>query len=186
MKKTVFVVILVLSSVICLNAQTTGYISSGINASVLVPTGDLGDAYKVSFGFGAEGTYKINKDIDIVATGVYNILTAKNTLWSNVTVSITEGTAGVRYFFGSSQPRFFGEAALGFYSTSVSYTYTYLGTPITYTALNSDLGINIGAGATVPVSTSMDLIGKLRFHNIFSSGSSTNFITLSAGVNYKL
>ena len=189
MKKAVLVLFLVLSTVVCVNAQSIGTVSAGINAGVLIPTGDLGDFYKTSFGFGAEGTYKLSKELDIVANGIYNILTAKNTTWSDATVSITEGTAGVRYFFGSSQPKFFGEAAFGFYSTSVSYKYTTTISGVTtttnYSASNSDAGINIGAGVTAPVSTSIDFIGKLRYHNIFSSGSATNFITLSAGLNYR-
>jgi len=183
MKKVVLVFLLVLAGSIAANAQ--GYFSAGINAGVLIPTGDLGNAYKTSFGFGAEGTYKINKDLDIVGNVIYNILTAKSAAWSDATVSITEGTAGVRYFFGSSQPKFFGEAALGFYSTAVSYSTTVLGSPIKFSASNSDFGINFGGGILAPLSPSLDFVGKLRYHNIFSSGSSTNFVTLSAGLDYK-
>jgi hypothetical protein len=178
MKKLTFFFALVLLISSSSFAQQ-GLFSLGVNGGVMVPMGDFGDAYKVSPAIGLEAVYQITPEIDIVANAVYNILSSKYT-YTNTTIYYIEGTAAARYNFVKDKGVFFGEAGIGMYDFSTKYT--LLGTE--YSSSSSDFGINLGVGGKYPIDKNLDLIGKIRFHNIFTKGTSTNYISLGAGINY--
>jgi len=130
---------------------------------------------------GAEGFYNVAPNIDIIADVAYTFLTPKSGTFTSSSLYFLESTAGVRYSFTPTKEKIFIEAGLGAYTAGGKFT----SGGIEYTTTSStDFGINGGFGGLIPLSKDFSVTGKVKFHNIFSSGSSTNFFSLTAGFNY--
>jgi hypothetical protein len=46
-------------------------------------------------------------------------------------------------------------------------------------------GVNVGPGATLQLSKSMDIIMKTKYHMIFSDGGSRSFVVAMGGLEFK-
>ena len=179
--KKIYILLTVLLLTSSLGYTQTGVFSLGANLGLYVPMGDDADAFKLSPSIGAEVGYSINPQFDLVANFSHIFLSLKGTSSSSVSYSYTEFTAGGRFnFVTEQQGKIFGEACLGSYTAGLSATSG--GTTASVT--NTEFGINAGFGGIYSINKNFDLIGKLKLHDIFTSNSSTNYLTFTAGVNY--
>jgi hypothetical protein len=144
----------------------------GVTAGVSLPTGDLGNA--VNSGFHVGGL------IDITPANMPTVqwrFEAAYTKFAgdNTGVDIRELSAtgnAVLEKKGTSSPTPFLIGGLGLYSkkadapAAVSHT---------------DFGINFGVGARIELS-GFDTFAEIRFHNVFTDGSSTRWIPITFGI----
>ncbi len=163
-----------------INAQ--GKMAVGVQAGVAIPMGDFGDGYKMGFGGQGNFAYHINPMLD--ATGSIGYLTFSGKE-ADYTFSDVPVMLGVRYAFGKGNfnPYASGELGLHFSSFSVpEVVIPGFGTIGGGSVSSTDFGIAVGVGFLYQLSPKLDLDVNAKFNNIFSEGSSTNFITIMAGV----
>jgi hypothetical protein len=79
------------------------------------------------------------------------------------------------------------EAGLGLYIFA-SKDFNTTGTPSVLVpgVSTTNFGINVGPGAIIPLGTSMDLIMKVKIHDMFLKGGSQTFLTAQMGLDFKL
>jgi hypothetical protein len=183
MKKKLFLLLLVLSIPVFSYSQIN-LVTAGVYGGVMLPMGDFADAFKVSPVVGVSGYYDVTPNIDIIADVAYNILTTKYATYTNTNFSYLESTAGVRYNFMPTKEKVFLEAEVGAYTYTAKYDYTLYGVPYSVSNSTTDFGFNIGAGALIPLAKNFSVMGRVKFHDILTSGSSTNYIGITAGFNY--
>ena len=159
----------------------------GVNGGLTMPTGNLGDAFNVSFNAGAEGVMLIDGTNAAYLDLSYNHLSPKGVVSSNESYSITEISGGYRRnlttFGAVGNNKLFLDLGAGMYSTKYAYT---AGNGNTLSVSSSDFGINFGLGASFPLGSSSDILTRLKFHNIFTDGSNTNYFILGVGINFDL
>jgi opacity protein-like surface antigen len=144
--------------------------------------GDFGDVYKM--GFGGQGTfaYHINPMLDVTGSVGYLTWSGKDL---DYTFSSVPVLVGVRYYFGQGKfhPYVAGELGLHFTSVSVpSVTIPGFGTYGGGSASDSFFGFGAGAGFLYQLSPKLDLDVNAKFSSISSSGSSSSYINIMAGV----
>ncbi len=164
-------------------------VSIAIGGGAQFPVGDLGTTYKSSFNAGLDVNLKINKETSFFLNGSYFDLPRKPDGIPGPDASILSITAGPRYVFSSAnvKAKFFLEAGLGAYIISTK-DYTTLTTPAVLIPGTSkaNFGANVGPGAVLPLSDSMDLLLKAKLHYIFTTGGSSTFISTAIGLDFKL
>ena len=184
MKKILILLFLVLLIPV-LSYSQINFATAGVYGGIMLPMGDFSDVYKASPTVGAEGYYSVTQSIDIVADVAYNFLSSKQT-YTNTNFYYLESTAGIRYNFTPTKEKVFAEAEIGAYTFGAKFTYYDIyGTPFTVNTSTTDFGLNVGVGAVFPISSNFAITGKAKFHNVFTSGSSTNYFGLTAGFDYK-
>ncbi|KXK01763.1 MAG: outer membrane beta-barrel protein [Ignavibacteriaceae bacterium] len=159
------------------NAQTSP-VKVTVYGGGTLPVGSFGDANNASGNVGVDIQYTIDKNWSVYGNGAYNFLAPKT---DGVSSHIIEATVGPRYTYNFGGASFIGEVGAGIYSSSSSVS-TMIGD---ISASSTDFGINGGAGLEVPISPIMNFVGKVKFHNIFTEGSSTSYMGGYAGVNYR-
>lgn len=140
-----------------------------------LPIGSFGDGTEASANTGVDIQYSINRNWSVYANGSYNFLSPKSDLVESS--HIIEATVGPRYSYNLGGASFIGEAGAGLYNFS-----SKIGGQ---TFSSSDFGVNAGAGLEVPVSTQVNFVGKVKFHNVFTEGESTSYMGGYAGFNYR-
>lgn len=185
MKKLLLIVIALLAVSSLSQAQTKKF-SASVLGGLFVPTGDLGDVFSTGGNAGVDVNYMITPQITVYANTTYNFISPKNTTFTNTSFSILEATAGPRFFFGNTPTKFFAELGLGSYTYKVSYT----SGGVTTDQSKSYFGFNGGFGVQHPVSRSVNIVGKVKYHsfrindNGSSSSSSGNYFGIYAGANF--
>ena len=112
----------------------------------------------------------------------------KSSISSSPTTSYIEATVGPRYYFTRDKIKAYGDAGVGLYSYNVGSSSVTVGsTTVTSSSIsNNDFGMNIGAGVEVPISKDIDLMGKAKYHFIFTSGSTTTYGGIYGGINFRI
>ncbi|MBK7446583.1 MAG: outer membrane beta-barrel protein [Ignavibacteria bacterium] len=155
---------------------------------VAFPIGTFGDNFKTGPSFGLDLSYRVNKEVGFYAKFGYNIFSNKVTDLPKA--NYMEYTAGPRYFFTAKNLKssIFVEAGVGGYTlTQDAYTLTSSGVSTTIPEVSStDFGINAGIGATLNLGKTVDLIIKLKYHNVLTEGGSTSFISPLVGIDIRL
>jgi hypothetical protein len=170
-------------------AQTTKVIYPVFSISpmggVQFPLGDMNNTYKTSWNAGLDLNLKINRETSFFLYGGYHDMPAK-TESNSPDASVIQITAGPRYIFTSQaiKAQFFIEGGLGVYIFGTK-EYTLEGVTIPSSS-TVNFGINIGPGATIPLGKSVDLIMKVKLHDMFMDGGSQTFITAIAGIDFRL
>ncbi len=163
--------------------------SIAIGGGANFPVGDLGTIYKSSFNVGLDVNLKLNKETSLFLNGSYFDMPRKPDAPLGPDASIIAITAGPRYVFSSAsvKAKFFLEAGVGAYIMNVK-DYTTTTSPIVMTVGTSkvNMGANVGPGAVLPLSDSMDLLIKSKLHYIFTEGGSSSFISAYVGLDFKL
>lgn len=151
---------------------------------VSFPVGKFSDNFKTGPSFGLDLSYRVNKEVGFYAKFGYNIFS--NKLTERPDGNYMEYTVGPRYFFTSKNLKssMFVEAGVGGYTfTQDAYTINIIEIP---KASDTKFGINAGAGATLNLGRTVDLIVKLKYHNILTEGGSTSFISPLLGIDIRL
>lgn len=155
---------------------------------VAFPIGTFGDNFKTGPSFGLDLSYRVNKEVGFYAKGGYNIFSTKVTDVPDG--KYLEYTVGPRYFFTAKNLKssIFVEIGLGGYSfMQDAYTMTSSGISTTIPEVSdTKFGVNGGLGATLNLGKTVDLIVKFKYHNIFTEGGSTSYISPLLGIDIRL
>lgn len=179
MKRIAFSVLAVLSlaGVAGLSAQQG--VRVGIGGGAQLPTGDYGNFDKMGWLIGGDVTYWLTgAPVGIRADVQYAQTSHKNNVDGNS--KVTGGLAEVVYAFGTSaeQLRPYILGGVGYYSVKVEVT--GFGS-----ASESKVGFGGGAGVAFKVGTgSTRFFIEGKFVSVSTSGSSTTFFPLRAGLRF--
>ncbi len=184
--KRIFVlgVALALVALMAAGASATdrkGMIGVGVGGGLLLPMGDFGDAFKMGWRAGAGVGYFVTNEIAVGATGAYSQNSVDDTTLAPADSKFKIMQYGVfgKYMFKMQNDKVapYVTAGLGFYNGKVSVSGGSSGS-------STDMGINGGVGAMFSVSPTASVFVEGAYHNIFSEGSSTNYIAATAGVAF--
>ena len=164
--------------------------SIAIGGGAQFPVGILGETYKSSFNAGLDINMKLNKETSLFLNATYFDMPRKpDATTPGPDASIIAITVGPRYVFSSAsvKAKFFMEAGIGAYIMNVK-DYTTTGTPsvLIVGTSKTNMGANVGPGAVLPLSDSMDLLIKSKLHYMFTEGGSSSFISAFVGLDFKL
>jgi hypothetical protein len=151
---------------------------------IAFPVGKFGDSLKSGPTFGVDIRLKINKEVGFFTEFGYYIFTTK--IDGATDGKYIEYTAGPRYYFTAKNLKsaFFLEVGLGGYSF-MQDAYTLNGVNVAEYS-DTKFGINGGLGAILYLGKSVDLIMKLKYHDILTSNGSTSFVVPVIGIDIKL
>jgi|GEM_PF-755891 hypothetical protein len=191
------------------NAQTSNALFNTLNADIQSPSkivypiislspiigatfpiGTLGNSYKTSFVGGLDINLAVNRETSFFLNGSYFDLPAKTEAAPLSGASVIAITVGPRYTFSGPQLKaaLFLEAGLGVYMFHTQdYTQTIGGVTYDYpSATSTNFGLNIGPGVTIPVGGTVNIILKVKLHEILASGGSQSYIAAVGGVDFRL
>lgn len=159
--------------------ERKGMFGADLGGVLTMPMGDFGDAFKMGWRAGANVGYFVTDEIQVGATGAYSQNKVDDTTGvGDAKFNIWQFGAFGKYMFKMQNPTIapYVRAGLGFYNgkTSVSG-----GTSTGET----DLGMNLGLGASFAVSPTASVFVEGAYHNIFSDPSSINYIAANAGLS---
>lgn len=152
------------------------------------PIGEFGNNFKSGGNFGINVGDKVNKEV-----GFYGEL--GYFFFPNQTSGIPDGkmfefTAGPRYYFTSKNLKssIFLEAGLGGYNfTQSGYNTMIAGVDTQIPEVNkTDFGVNAGIGAVLNLGRDVDMIFKLKYHNVLNSDGSRSFVAPLLGIDVRL
>ncbi|HEX5436535.1 MAG TPA: outer membrane beta-barrel protein [Gemmatimonadaceae bacterium] len=162
-------------------------ITYGGGVGISMPLGDFGDAFGTGFHIqGLVGWQPANmKNISFRGELMFHHFGADGfdghdniiAVVPNIIYSFPTQTSKLKpYLIGG----------IGLYHSSVSETVTVGGLgSFSGSSSDTNFGINVGAGIKYPLSSSRaSLYAELRFHDIFTSGSSSSMIPLTVGVMF--
>ena len=189
MKKVVSIIVvltvLVFSGIS--NAQKMG---AEVQVGVGLPMGDFGDAFKT--GFGGQGTflYSLNPELTLTAAIGYYSFTNKD--YSDATFSTVPVLVGARYVLGKGSFVPYAGAELGLHFCTIKvvapkfdFGFGSIGGGTSSTS-ESDFGFSPMVGFMMPLSPKLNLDVNLKYNIISTSGQSSNFIGINAGVQMPL
>ncbi|HEX6533090.1 MAG TPA: outer membrane beta-barrel protein [Gemmatimonadaceae bacterium] len=157
----------------------------GIAGGATVPIGDLKDASKTGWHAGALVDIGLPLvPIGFRVDGMWNQL-GKKTFADGTEIKnrVIYGTADALYTFGSMLPtKFYLIGGIGVYNLKGEVNNSpVLGTDVSDT--QTKFGVNAGAGLRFQL-TGFSTFIEARWHDIFTSGSSTQMIPISVGLTF--
>jgi hypothetical protein len=156
-----------------------GTIELAVAGGASVPMGDFGDIAGTGYGFGANGTYYFTPAWGVGANIVYNTYGFDEAVLSDYNMTIWEFAAHGKYMFSQGMWAPYGKAALGWFRGSTDVT----GESVSST----DMGIAGGLGLQWnPPTGNVGVFGECMYNNIFTDGTSTNYVSFRAGVNFDI
>jgi hypothetical protein len=158
----------------------------GANAGVSIPLGDFGKAYNLGFGGAGIFMYQLNAMLGLTGSIGYLRYGGDN----DISFSSIPLLFGGRYMFGKGDTKPYGTAELGLHFSSadaptVSFTNPITGQTQTLgggSASSTNFGIGFGGGVLHPLSKNLYLDANAKFNIIMTSGSSSTYISVMAGV----
>ena len=180
--KKAFLLLVVLLAAASFPLQAQSQVKVGFSGGINVPFGDFGEAVGVGSGGAAHLRYFITDEFAAgVNTGYHLFLGEDIDLGilgtiEGIDFSFIPITAGAEYYIplGELRPRIGFD--LGLYLA---------GTSLDGDGVEAFFGITPNVGAAIKVSDQMDLIGDLKFHNVFPDGGSTiSFMGVNVGVMF--
>lgn len=153
----------------------------GGEVSLAMPMGDFGDAYGTGFGVTGVFTYALNPQLFLTGSIGYISFGEKFTGISFSTIPLN---GGVQYRFnpGEKFQPYVGAETLFFFSSSTVET-GFFGS---VSASSTDFGFTPLVGAAFPMSQNLEIRANLKYHIIFTSGSSTGFLGIGGGVHFRI
>lgn len=189
MRKVIMLVLAgaVLGSNVATAKEMKGKFALGLNLGANIPTGDFGNEFKVGGVADLTGEYYLS---NVVALGVEvegSVNDPKSDVAAqfpgvDISATISSFNATGRFFFPSQSVEPYVIAGLGAYTQELDLEVSGFVVKVSET----DFGIHGGAGINFPVSPKVGILAEADFHNIFSKGSSTNFVNVKAGVRLLL
>ncbi len=154
------------------------------NAGVSFPVGQFGDNFKSGPIFGLDLSYKVNKEVGFYGDVGYSIFPDKS---GGVVPDgkYIQYTIGPRYYFTARNLKssLFLEAGIGGYTfTQEAYMLNDVYTA-KYTATN--FGLNAGLGGILNLGRDVDMLFKVKYHDILTPDGSTSFIEPVLGVDVR-
>ena len=180
---SVFVATILLAGFI--NAQ--GKMAIGFNGGIALPMGDFGDLYSMGFGGSALFVYHISPNADITGSAGYLTWSGKDS-FSDYKFNSIPVLAGVRYSFGKGKFNPYVSGELGVHFTTVDVPeIVILGITVSGgSASDTFFGFGAGVGFLYQVGNNMDLDVNAKYNSVSSSGGSSNYISIMAGLLFGL
>lgn len=180
MKKALVVLIALLCLVGMTNAQSKFGVT--VQGALSLPMGDFGNACKTGFGGLGTFTYTLNNNLDLVATSGYLTYDYKNI--DGATFSTIPVLGGVRYYFAGKEFKPYVTAEAGIFSSKAKMKTVIWGVTVESESNSSDFGFVAGAGFLYKLGNKLNLDVTATFNTISTSGSSTSFVNILAGVHF--
>jgi hypothetical protein len=157
-----------------------GTIELSVLGGPSVPMGDFSDFAATGYGIGVDGSYYVVPAFGVGANIIYNSYNAQDSAPSvDANMTIWEFTAHGKYTFMPGPISPYGKVALGWFRSGVEVG--------TETVSSSDMGVGAGVGAQWhPPTSNMGVFAEAMYNNIFTDGSSTNYVSFRAGVNFHI
>lgn len=174
MKKLLSILAVVIAIAFTANAQKIG-----IQASVGLPMGDFKDVADAKTGFGGTGTYFYEAEGAFMITGSIGFLSF-STDPDKGSYMMIPVMAGARYAFseGNFMPYAGAEAGYSIFSFSASGG----GTAVS----NNNIGLAPMLGFMMEMSKGLNLDVNAKYNMILTSGSTTSYLGVNAGVVFEL
>ena len=154
-----------------------------LGGGATLPLGDFGDAAKTGFhGLVGVSFAPSSFPLGIQVDAMYQRLKQDDSFVGDRSFQLLQGTANVVYKFKSSEDSQFRPyviGGVGLYNTKLVGGDDV--SPPGEGGTATDFGLNGGAGFDIKAG-GIGLFLEGRFHNVFSDGSSTNFIPITLGV----
>lgn len=169
-------------------AKKYGYFELTPAGGVLFPVGKFSENFDISARAGADFNYRVNQEVGIAGTIMYNFLSSK--LEQGPNASYLSATVGPRYYFTSPKLKsmIFGETGVGvYYFTQDAYSQTAQGIATDYPSVGeTKLGVNAGLGSHIFLSDVLSLMLKAKYHIILGGGDNArSFIGVDTGLNIR-
>lgn len=187
MKHVLFVLTLAIFATAAVAAP--GRFSVGGSVGLQLPMGAFADSYGAGFGVHGSCVYNVCDDWEVTGQFGWNHWGIKNTQNGVVSGGFTTLPLlfGARYVLQQGTLHVYGgvETGLHFSSASASVNGGAYG-DLASSYSETNVGLTPLAGILVPISATLNFDGNLRYNIIFTSGSSTTYIGVNAGVSYPL
>lgn len=180
MKKALLVLVALLCLAGIINAQSK--FGASVQGALSLPMGDFGDICKTGFGGLGTVSYTLNKNLDLVASVGYLTYDYKDI--DGATFSTIPVLAGVRYYFAAKNFKPYVTGQLGFYSSKAKIKTVIWGISVESESTSTDFGFAAGGGFLYQLGKNLDLDITATLNSISTSGSSTSFINVLAGVHF--
>lgn len=162
------------------SAEAQTPVKFGIGGGATLPLGNFGDAATLGFhGMGLVEFSPASLPVGIRLDGTYQRLGFNDDVAADGNFQIIQGTLNGVYTFVTAEESKFHPyliAGVGAYNFKADVEGVD-------NASNTEIGINAGAGFNMMAGGASVFI-EARFHNIFSEGSSTNYVPISVGVKF--
>ncbi|HMQ68793.1 MAG TPA: outer membrane beta-barrel protein [Ignavibacteria bacterium] len=150
---------------------------------IVFPTGNMSENFKSGGNVGVDISYRVNKEVGFYGQGGYYFLGSK-------TAGVPDGkyleyTAGPRYYFTAPNLKssVYLEAGIG------AYTFVqdaYVQNEVEIAEVNETrFGYNAGLGAVLNLGTNVDMLFKVKYNTIQTTGGSSSFIAPVIGMDVR-
>lgn len=168
-------------------AKKYGYFELTPAGGVLFPVGSFSENFDVSARVGADLNYRVNQEVGISGSIMYNLLSSK--LEQGPNASYLSATVGPRYYFTNPKLKstVFGETGVGvYYFTQDAYSQTTQGISNDYPSVGeTKLGVNAGLGSHIFLTDVLSLMLKAKYHIILGGETTRSFIGVDGGMNIR-
>lgn len=177
-------VLFVIAFSLSVNAQS----KVGIQGTLALPIGDFGDGYSLGFGGTATYMYMVNPNLAVTGSAGYLTWSGKDLL-DGATFSSIPVLVGARYMFGGGgkfMPYGFAQLGMHFVKSEVDIPSSTIGGFTvgggTASASDSFFGFGAGLGFLYQLSDKMNLDINAGYDAISTTGSTSSYIGINAGV----
>jgi len=179
--KTIVMLALALTIFATSSYAQDGHMKLGGEVSLAMPMGDFGDAVGTGFGLTGVFTYPLNPQLFLTGSIGYISFGEKFDGFSFSTIPLN---GGIQYRFNPGQKfqPYIGAETLFLFSTTTVKD-SFFGS---YSASSTDFGFTPIVGAAFPMSPNMEIRANIKYHIIFTSGSSTTFLGIGGGVHFRI
>ncbi|MEP0860341.1 MAG: porin family protein [Ignavibacterium sp.] len=185
MKKLLLVLFVTVFAVAFTNAQSK--MGASVQGLLSFPTGDFGDGAGTGFGATGTFTYSVSPMLDVTGSVGYIKWGTKESIPGyEVSFSDIPIQVGLRYAFGKGQFLPYGSAEVGLHMLSSSVKGTLFGFTVDQSDTETKFGIAPGVGFLYKFNPKTSLDVSAKYNMIFTEGSSTTHLSVSAGVAFAL
>ncbi|GIV45990.1 MAG: hypothetical protein KatS3mg036_0808 [Ignavibacterium sp.] len=185
MKKLLLVLFVTVFAVAFTNAQSK--MGASVQGLVSFPTGDFGDGAGTGFGATGTFTYSVSPMLDVTGSVGYITWGAKETIPGiEASSSDIPILVGLRYAFGKGQFLPYVSAETGLHLLSSKVSGSFLGISFEESDSQTKFGVSPGAGFLYKFNPKTSLDVSAKYNIIFTEGSSTTHLSVSAGVAFAL
>jgi hypothetical protein len=137
------------------------------HAGVSIPHGSFGQVFDPGPNLAGDLELRITPDVSLEGIFGYHRFGIEG---SGSDLNLFQFSANIKYYAPGTAIRAFLNFGGGVYN---------------FNSGPADGGVNLGGGLLFPVNSNVALEGAYNFHNVFTSGASTRFSTLQAGIRFR-
>ena len=168
--------------------QTVPEVTIAPFGGIIMPLGVLADNFKPGGSVGLDVGYRVNKEMGFFGKFGYHFMNSK--LTGAPVGNYIEFSAGPRYYFTKPELKstLFVEGGFGGYSYNQD---SFVNPDDTLGSVVNEIndlrtGLNAGLGANLAVSELIDIMVRGKYNVVFTPSGSNSFITIGAGLGFKI